>query len=310
MISLRYHVVSIASVFLALAVGVVMGSGSVSQTLLAGVFGQRDSLSKQVSHLRGELDTAHGELADARQFGSAVAPLAVRGALEKRSIVMITAPDVAPRHHDAMKKLLTSAGAEVTGTVRFTDRVTDPARAGQLRDVVTRLLPAGVRLPVTADPGTLLGGLLGPLALLDPRTDRPQSSSEERAAALSGLSEGGFLRTSPEIRPAQLAVVLTGGDRADSGPRAASAMLARLAAQVDRSGAGAVLAGMAASENSTVETARADRAISSALSTTDHAGTASGRVATVLALREQLNGKSGHYGVSGSAEGPVPRLRG
>lgn len=306
MISLRYHTVSIAAVFLALAVGVVMGSSSVSQALLSGVGDQRDSLSDQVRHLRGRLDATNGELAGARRFGTAVAPLAVRDALAGRSVAVITTPNVDPRHRDAMKELLGSAGASVTGTLRLTDSVTDPARTGQLRDVVTRLLPAGVRLPVTSDPGTLVGGLVGPLTLLDPRTDRPQASPQERAAALAGLTEGGFLRASADFRPAQLAVVLTGGPSAGA-PEKPAAMLARLAAQVDRAGAGAVLAGTTGADGSAVEIARADGRTSSELSTVDNAGTAAGRVATVLALGEQLSGQAGHYGVSGSAEGPVPR---
>ncbi|MFD1050858.1 copper transporter, partial [Kibdelosporangium lantanae] len=37
MISLRYHIISIAAVFLALAVGVLLGSSTLSRTVLGGL---------------------------------------------------------------------------------------------------------------------------------------------------------------------------------------------------------------------------------------------------------------------------------
>ena len=48
MISLRYHAVSIAAVFLALAVGVVLGASGVSDRVLAAVSTQRDDLDGRV----------------------------------------------------------------------------------------------------------------------------------------------------------------------------------------------------------------------------------------------------------------------
>ncbi|HWM00380.1 MAG TPA: copper transporter, partial [Nocardioidaceae bacterium] len=44
MISLRYHIISIAAVFLALAVGVVLGSSTLSRTLLSGLSNDNDEL--------------------------------------------------------------------------------------------------------------------------------------------------------------------------------------------------------------------------------------------------------------------------
>lgn len=312
MISLRYHTVSIAAVFLALATGVLLGSTSVSESLLSGVSGEQESLRNQVKQLRAERNALSGNLTRARRFGEAVGPLAVRGQLDQHSIVLITTSEVRAHEREAMKKMLGSAGATVTGTVHLTERFTDPARAGQLQDVLVRLLPAGVQLPVASDPGTLAGGFLGPLTLLDPRTDRSRVSAQERSAALGGLSGGGFVRVSGELKPAELAVVLTGGGPTGDRAEEPAAAVARFAAQVDRSGAGAVLAGAAGSAtgNGAVGVARSDPSISSVLSTVDNADTAAGRVATTLALREQLDDQAGHYGTAGNAEGPTPDIRG
>jgi hypothetical protein len=131
---------------------------------------------------------------------------------------------------------------------------------------------------------------------------------DETAAAYSGLTEGGFIKASPGIQPAQLAVVLTGGAAEGDGAGDRAATIARFATQVDRSGAGAVLAGSDGSAGGTgpLGVVRADTAATSILSTVDNVGTPGGRVVTVLALHEELDGKSGRYGSAGNAEAPAP----
>ncbi|MGW3470657.1 copper transporter [Saccharopolyspora sp. NPDC000995] len=316
MISLRYHIVSIAAVFLALAVGVLVGSTSLSGRLLAGVGNERQSLQEQVDALNAERTVLKAQVAAADRFNAAVGPMTVHGQLAQRSVVLITSADASEQQRDAVAQLLRAAGADVTGEVRLGHAFADPSRADQLRGVVTELLPAGVQLPTAADPGTLAGGLIGPLALLDPQTGQPQTGDQERAAAFAGLAGGGFATASEGLRPAQLALVLTGGriegDSAGDSAGDRAATLARFATQVDRAGQGAVLAGGAGSADGTgpVGVVRADPAMASALSTVDDLDSSPGRVAVVLALREQADRQAGHYGVAGSAQGPVPATRG
>lgn len=309
---MRYHIVSVAAVFLALAVGVVLGSTSISDRLLAGVGAERESLQGQVEQLGAERSALKAQVAGSGQFESAVAPMAVQGQLAQRSVVLISSAEVPDQQRTVVSELLRDAGADLTGEVRLGDGFADPDRADQLRRVVTELLPAGLQLPTAADPGTLAGGLIGPLSLLDPQTGQPQTGDQERAAAFSGLADGGFATASPGLRPAQLAVVLTGGriDGDRAGDKAAT--LARFATQVDRAGQGAVLAGGTGSADGTgaVGVARADPAIASNLSTVDNADRGSGQVAIVLAVREQADRQAGHYGVASSAQGPVPSARG
>ncbi len=312
MISLRYHVVSIAAMFLALALGVVLGSTSVSERLLSHVSGDRDSLGQQVDDLSAERDSLRGQLARADRFGASVGPLAVRGQLEERTVVLIATPDVGPREREGVMQLLRASGAKVTGDLQLTDDFSDPDRADQLRQVVTRLLPAGVQLPSASDPGSLAGGLIGPLAVVGAQDQQPQTSPDERDAALAGLTEGGFVRPARDVQPADLAVVLTGGKFAGESAGDRAAMMAKFAAQVDRAGAGAVLAGGAGSGEGAgaVGATRADTTLSNSLSTVDDADTAPGQVATVLALREQFDHRAGHYGRAAGAQGAVPGSRG
>jgi hypothetical protein len=307
-ISLRYHIISIAAVFLALAVGVLLGSSTLSRTLLSGLSDERGDLAKQVADLQAERNSLNAKLTSSDSFAGSIGPLAVRGELDQRTVVLVTTSDARPADLDAVKSLVGNAGGSVTGELQLTDAFADPQKADQLRDVVTRLLPAGLQLPTASDPGTLAGGLLGALILINKDTNQPQAKPAEATAALSGLSDGGFIRMPQGLQPAQLAVILTGSSLSGNGASDRASTIARFAAQIDRSGAGAVLAGDTGSADGTgpVGVVRADTAVSSILSTVDNVELNAGRVATVLALGEQLEGKAGRYGTAGNAQSIVP----
>ncbi|GLW93580.1 copper transporter [Actinokineospora globicatena] len=308
MITLRYHITSIAAVFLAIAVGVVLGSTTLSRSLLSGLNTENSDLGTQVAQLEQDRNALNARLADGDSFAGAIGPLAVRGVLDKRTVVLITTADARPADRDAVKALVTAGGGSVTSELQLTDAFADPAKADQLKEIVIRLLPAGVQLPTATDPGTLAGGLLGPLLLISKADNKEQASPEEAAAAVAGLTEGGFLAAAPEVKPAQLAVVLTGGSSTgdDAGDKAAT--IARFATQVDRSGAGAVLAGGAGSAEGSgaIGVVRADTAATSILSTVDNVDTPAGRVVVVLALAEQVAERAGRYGSAGNAQAAAP----
>ncbi|MEV1120408.1 copper transporter [Actinosynnema sp. NPDC049800] len=312
MISLRYHIVSITAVFLALAVGVVLGSTAISGRLLSGLNEDNGELGREVAALQSERNGLDARLADADRFASTVGPLAVKGQLADRTVLLVTTAGAEPQDRDAVTDLLRAAGATVTGELQLTESFTDPDKADQLLDLVARLQPAGTVLPTGGDPGTRAGGLLGAVLLLDKDGSRPQATPDEVAAALGGLSSAGFVKAGPGLQAAQLAVVLTGGAATGDSAADRASVVARFATQLDRSGAGAVLAGGEGSADGTgaVGVVRADTAATSVLSTVDHAGTAAGRVVVVLALREQLDGKAGRYGVAGNAEAPAPGASG
>ncbi|MDQ2788791.1 MAG: copper transporter [Pseudonocardiales bacterium] len=312
MISLRYHVVSIAAVFLALALGVVLGSTAISDRLLSGLSSNRDDLGRQVSDLQAQRNALNAQLANADTFGAAVGPRIVSGALRGRSVVLVTTADAAPADRDALTGLLSSAGATVTGELQLTDAFTDPSRSDQLSELSTRLLPAGLRLPTASDAGTLAGGLLGSLLLINPNNGKAQATPAETTAVLAGLGDGGFVHAGPRVLPSQLVVVLTGGANRGNGSGDRAGILARFATQLDHAGAGAVLAGRpgSADGNGPIGVVRADTAAASVLSTVDDVSTAAGRVVTVLALAEQAQGHAGRYGTGGNAQAMVPAIQG
>jgi outer membrane murein-binding lipoprotein Lpp len=305
-ISLRYHAVSIAAVFLALAVGVVLGASGVSDRVLAAVSTQRDDLGGQVTRLTAERDALAAQQRAADEFAGRIGPSAVRGLLQGQSVALVDA-GADPQDRDAVTGLVQQAGATVTGQVVLTDAVGDPARADQLRELASQLLPTGAQLPAASDTGSLVGGLLG--GVLQTRDGRPQVGEDDVDSVLTGLTSAGFVTPGDAPDAANLVLVLTGGALAGPDAPDSAAVYARLAAQLDRSGAGAVLAGRSGSAEATgaVGVARADPQIVAGLSTIDDVQAGSGRVAAVLALREQTDGRAGRYGTgAGAADGAAP----
>ena len=55
-IDFRYHIVSLISVFLALAVGIALGAGPLKETIGDTLTGQVDALRAEKDELRTELD--------------------------------------------------------------------------------------------------------------------------------------------------------------------------------------------------------------------------------------------------------------
>lgn len=311
MISLRYHIISIAAVFLALAIGVVLGSTALSGSLLSGLTADKDELAQRATNLEAERNALKARLADADSFAGSTGPKIVSGTLAKRTVVLVTNHDARPADRDGVKKLIEAAGGKVTGEVQLTAAFADPAKSDQLSEVATRLQPSGAKFPTAGGPGTLAGALLGNTLLLDAKTAKAQSSADELDAALAGLTDGGFIKPSDAVRPAQLAVVITGGKATGKSVGDKAATIGRFATELDKAGAGTVLAGspQAASGTGPIGIMRADTAATEVLSTVDNLGTAAGRVVTVLALREQLEGDVGHYGIGGNAKGPAPGVQ-
>ncbi|MGD9525934.1 copper transporter [Pseudonocardia sp.] len=306
-ISMRYHAISLAAVFLALALGVVLGASGVSDRLLHAVAVDRDDLAVQVQELTAENDRLTGAQRAADEFAARTGAATVRGSLTGQTVVLVTlGADAADR--DAVVELAKAAGATYTGEVGLTDAVADPARAAQLRELTASLLPTGAQLPAATDTGSLAGGLLGGV-LLAPG-GRPQATPDQATAVLSGLATAGFVRPGPAPAPSNLVLVLTGGALAGLDAAESASVTARLAAQLDRAG-GAVLAGRTGSAEATgaVGVARADTGIATAVSTVDDVDSGPGRVSAVLALREQLDGRAGRYGTAASAQdGATPAV--
>jgi outer membrane murein-binding lipoprotein Lpp len=305
MISLRYHALSIAAIFLALAVGVLLGASGVSDRVLGAVTSQRDDLASRVERLTSERDALAAQERAGDEFAARIGPAAVRGLLSGQYVTVVAAGADA-QDRAAVATLIGQAGGAVTGQLELTEAISDPARADQLRELTSQLLPAGAQLPAASDTGSLVGGLLGGVLLA---RDGQEISPEDVTSVLTGLTSAGFVAPGDAPTPANLVVVLTGGAQPGVSGGDSAAVVARLAAELDRAGRGAVLAGRTGSAEATgpIGVARADPQIVAGLSTVDDVHGGPGRVAAVLALKEQLDGRAGSYGTgAGAADGAAP----
>ncbi|QIS03087.1 channel-forming protein [Nocardia brasiliensis] len=304
MISLRQHAVSIVAIFLALAVGVVLGSQTLAADLLSG-------LRADKSDLRQQLDTAsehNRQLTDqlnaADRFIAGSAGRILGGTLADRSVVVFTTPDADPGDIEGVTKSLETAGAAITGRIALTDAFTDATEGDRMRTTVTNVIPAGAQLRTGAvDQGSMAGDLLGLVLLLDPANGQTRGTAQELGLVLETLRGGGFLAYGDTpVQPAQLAVVIT-GNGAKSAENSQGANIARFTGALRGRGAGVVLAGRAgAAENpGPIAAVRTDGALATSVTTVDNLDREIGRVTTVLALTEQLNGGAGRYGTGDKA---------
>ena len=307
MIDFRYHLVSLTAVFLALALGIVVGTALDTPTSSAsgGQVEDDGRLEEQSRELTDRLETAD-------EFEQAVAPALVDGRLAGSSVLVVaTGEDVAAEQLEDVGALLVEAGARVNGVVRLRPAYSDPATATGLQNYLTSSgLPAGLTLPETADAGELVGAVLAQ-SLMVPTA--PGASGQDTAtvsSVLAGLSALDVLTVeSASVQPADAALVLTGeGYGADAEERAGT--LVHLVTALDAAGSGAVVAGTAASagEDGLVGAIRSDPEVSAAVSTVDDVDRAAGRISAVLALALEREGTSGMYGTGEDAQ-PVPPVQ-
>ena len=308
MIDFRYHLVSLIAVFLAVALGIVIGTTALNEPILADIKNQVSALENDKRSLEDRTQSLQAQMDTSDAFDEAVAPALVDGALAGKSVLLVvTNEGVAPETVDQLTSLIDDAGGTVSGTLTLKPEYSDPSSAAGLQSYVTGSgLPAGVELPPVDDAGQLVGSLLAQVLMIPPDGTTP--SGADVSSVMAGLSALDVLTPEGDaIAPADYAVVLTAG--AFSGEDAAerNGTVAELVSALDAAGSGAVVAGDAEStaENGLVGVIRADPTLSAAVSTVDNAATAAGRISTVLALGREADGTSGKYG-TGEDTQPVP----
>jgi Copper transport outer membrane protein, MctB len=307
-ISLRQHAISLAAVFLALAVGVVLGSGFLSNTLASGLRDESRNLHGQVNALNDQKSALNQKLNSADAFDAQMAGRMVHDALNGKSVVIFRAPDAKNDDVDALSKIIGQSGGAVTGTVSLTQEFVDANSAEKLRSVVnSSILPAGAQLSTKlVDQGSQAGDLLGIALLINRDPAVPTVDDTQRDTVLAALRDTGFIGYGNQhIGAANAAAVITGGGLGDdAGNQGVS--VARFAAALAPHGSGVLLAGRDGSSGGTaaVAVARADAAVASAISTVDDVNTESGRITAVLGMADVVNGgHTGQYGTGHAATG-------
>jgi hypothetical protein len=306
MISLRQHALSLAAVFLALAVGVVLGSGFLSDTLLSNLRDEKRDLYTQISGLNDQKNVMNEKLSAANNFDNQLAGRILHDALGGKTVVVFRTPDAKDDDVAAASKFIGQAGGTVTGTVSLTQEFVDANSAEKLRTVVnSSILPAGQQLSTKlVDQGSQAGDLLGIALLVNANPAVPPVDDPQRDTVLASLRDTGFITYQPadHLGAANAALIITGGGLPqDAGNQGVS--VARFSAALAPHGSGILLAGRdgSATGGAAVAVTRADVGMSSAISTVDNIDGAPGRITAVLGLHDLINGN--HVGQYGTGHG-------
>lgn len=312
MIDFRYHIVSLIAVFMALAVGIVIGAGPLRDYLAEELSGQVDQLRVERDELRHDLEQAEADGAETSQFVAAASPELLSGALEGRSVAVVQLPEADEEIVDAVLERLDQAGAQVVVRTEITADWTDPGQRA-FREGIAGNIAAYLNPQPEDDARSehVLGAALGQaLTLRDPE-NTSQASDEAQAmydllisSALIGEIEG------PQA-PAYATVVIDGSETTadDADPEVLAQVNAVLTATLTglaRTGEGNVLAGPARAEGDLVLAVREQESLSSALSTVEGVDLVTGQVTVPLALAADISGASGAYGTSDTATDGFP----
>jgi len=280
--SARYHATSLIAVFLALAIGILIGAEFGGETLSSTRKNLENSLTGNLQDARDRADQLSGELGRAEEFSNRVYPALVRDQLRGRRIGLIAFGDLPGDVYGAIEEALAPTGARLVGVGVVREPVDARSLAGDLAK--TRF----ANLAGTADTQTALGVGIGRQlvrggTLLEPVRSHLFSRASGNFGALDGVI---VIRDQPQ----------------DMGP-------------LQRSLAGRIESGMASGITAThtpavgVESSEAEPSSISFfagndLSSVDDVDLVAGRLATVFALL----GAEGSFGVKGSADRLLPDL--
>ncbi len=296
MISFRYHLVSIAAVLLALAAGVALGAGPLSDSeRIAGKSSDGSSVATaDLSQLQGFQD------AYAAKTGNAMTGDRLKGA----SVVFFTLPGAEDEQVKGLKSAFKDAGASVAGTVALEPELID-SKGRQFAEGVAQQATKGVKGASTkGESYTRIGSALGRAFLAEKATRRDAGASTIGSAFVEGGLIG--LKTTPKQR-GELAVMVAGPNKVNT-DQAQGDIAAALVAAFGRIAKGAMLAGPTAAgdEDGYVEALRADES-SADVSSIDVIDAAAGRLVATMVAQRELSGKSGAYGTARSSDGAIPQ---
>jgi len=340
MINFRFHLVSLTGVFLALAVGIILGASVVNSGAVDRLSGQLDSVKADVGRVDQQNQALRRDLTGWDTFSTKAAPGLLAGRLQGVPVLIVGVRGIDGDRVDQLRSDLVSADARVQGTVWITSKMqldrqddvnklsealnlgtteAEAVRRGVLARLARELL---AEAPASATTTTLVD-VPNPSTVPGPTTTTARVAP--RGGVLAVLSSGGFVEikgpdTGPSFDakqplPAGTRFVVASGEGADvPDPQGAIALVRALA---EGSGTStrvlAVEPGRPAQGRDPEVRARfigplraEGKELDNRISTVNNVEDFKGRVAAVLALVDLGAGRVGHYGVGSSAERPVP----
>lgn len=293
MINFRYHLVSIAAIFLALAVGIALGSGPLDNAKNIVDGGSSDAAEVQQGDL-ASFDTA---------YATKTGPAVTKNKLSGQSVLILTLPGARAGEVRGLKSSMTAAGATVAGEVELSAKLLDSS-GRQFAEGVAQQAAKGVNgVATTGDSYVRVGSALGRglFAKTTAKVDAPA------ATITAAFKEGKLIAFNkrPTSR-ATLALIVAGPGKAN-GEQGSGNIAAQLASAFDSQAKGVLLAGPSRSsdDGGYLQILRSSD-VASQVSSIDVIDSPAGRLIAVLAAARELTGDAGSFGTSRSADGAIP----
>lgn len=316
MIDFRYHLVSLVSVFLALALGIVLGAGPLQNSI--GNF-----LQDQVTELRVSRDQTRAELNQVtrdRDAADAALEIAgkqlIPGVLEGRRVGLILVPGVAPEDVDAVRARIEQAGGAIASQIQLHEGFASSDNASYRNALASQMAEHIDGVDADSDPITVLATALSVIAR-SPSTDANVQSltgyfaandKEHILATINQSSEQGV--------DAVLMIVPSGVVEASVSETASAEEKEKIQNQKDEqkavNGVWSTFYATLAKGGPTVALGQAsegsillDLRSTNAGSTVDSPGTVAGSFNTVFALASAISGKNVALGSGEGASAPL-----
>jgi hypothetical protein len=307
-ISFRSHVASLVAVFLALAVGIVLGGGPLQRD---GGGGGGGGDIEALADAEAEVD----RLRQSADFGDAYARatrerVVPDDLLQGRAVTLLTLPTADEDEVTQLASLASRLGASIAARVTVDDQLVDVANRQLVEELGSRMQASAgdaVDVPATADGYERMGRLLGYAIATDrPGGARVDDVGEEIMATLTTANL--VVTEGPIQRRGALVLVVAGEPEGTADQRrGAGSIVASLAEALDASGKGTVVAGPIASgaRDGVVGAVRRSRAASD-VSTVDVTDRTAGIVLSMLALAGEDGGTTLHLGTASADDGAFP----
>ncbi|ACQ80603.1 conserved hypothetical protein [Beutenbergia cavernae DSM 12333] len=305
MIDFRYHLVSLISVFLALAVGIVLGAGPLRDTIGDQLTGQVEQLREEKESLRADLERSQADLVARDAFVTGAAPQLLEDTLPERDVALVLLPGAEADVVEALTQNLELAGASVVGRVEVTTMWSDPSQRAYRSQIAANLSAYLAESP--GDDATteqILGEALGEaLTATETDTDEPTANAGELLALLTAGDDDALVRqVSEDLAPADATIVVSApylpvpDEAPPSDLEDTNAAWVALASALAQTGEGSILAGYATNDGDVVAALRADPAAATTTSV-DGIDVAPGLVTAPLALASAMAGnEAAQYG--------------
>jgi len=313
-IDFRYHLVSIIAVFLALAIGLAVGSTALSGKAIGFLTSQEHRAVASNIALEKRNQALSNQVAADQAFAQAASQRLAGDLLAQEKVVVVVAPGADNAVTDGVTTILRQAGAIVTGQVNLQQSflTTNGANETTLTQLADNLAAkTGLTVPTQSQSpvaGQQAVAELLAASLLDSPTGVTTTgttlSSKSSADILTGLEQNGFVTVDGTPAPASIAVLVVPGGPP---PQTGNQVLVGLATQLKLASSATVMAGASESVGSGSVVSDENNS-ANPVSTVDNADTESGQIMVAQALRYLLQGKTpAAFGIdSGTAPSPAP----